>query len=115
MLKLDTSAFEAYAERLDRLGANLKPIFTEALEQAADKITQDTQEAMQNQNLPAGGKYHHAGNPTERSILEHPKVKWSGMIGEMGVGFDFSKHGAGAQDGTGSGTEQNLQKQTVYV
>ena len=102
MLKLDTSAFEAYAERLDRLGANLKPIFTKALEQAADKITQDTQEAMQNQNLPAGGKYHHAGNPTERSILEHPKVKWSGMIGEMGVGFDFSKHGAGGYLITGT-------------
>lgn len=102
MLKLDTSAFEDYAERLDRLGANLKPIFTEALEQAAEKITEDTHEAMKDQYLPAHGKYHHAGHPTESSIVEHPKVKWSGMIGEVSVGFDFSKPGAGGYLITGT-------------
>ena len=92
-LKLDTSAFDDFAEKLDRLGADLKPIFDDALTQAAETITDDTLEAVKDQYLPAHGDYS-AGN-TKRSIMRNPRVKWSGMMGEVVVGFDYSKPGAG--------------------
>lgn len=101
-LKLDTSAFDDFAEKLDRLGADLKPIFDDALTQAAETITEDTLEAVKDQYLPAHGDYHHEGHPTEKSIIRNPHVKWSGMMGEVAVGFDYDKPGAGGYLITGT-------------
>lgn len=92
-LKLDTSAFDDFAEKLDRLGADLKSIFDDALTQAAETITDDTLEAVKDQYLPAHGDY--STDDTKRSIMRNPRVKWSGMMGEVAVGFDYSKPGAG--------------------
>lgn len=92
-LKLDTSAFDDFAEKLDRLDADLKPIFDDALTQAAETITDDTLEAVKDQYLPAHGNY--STGDTKRSIMRNPHVKWSGMMGEVAVGFDYSKSGAG--------------------
>lgn len=102
VLKLDTSAFNDFAEKLDKLGADLKLIFTDALEQAGETITDDTIEAMKKENLPAKGKYQSSPSETEASIIKNPKVEWSGMMGEIGVGFDFSKPGAGGYLITGT-------------
>ena len=93
ILKLDTSSFDDFAEKLDSLGADLKPIFTDALTQAAETIRDDTLEAVKDQYLPAHGEY--STGDTKRSIIRNPRVEWNGMIGEIGVGFDFSKPGAG--------------------
>lgn len=100
ILKLETKGFNEYAEKLDRLGADLKAIFTDALEQAAEIITDDTMEAMADQYMPAQGKY--SQGDTKKSILKNPKVTWSGSIGEIGVGFDFDKPGAGGYLITGT-------------
>lgn len=102
ILKLDTSSFTDFAEKLDALEADLKSIFTKALTEAGQKITTDTEEGMKDENLPAHGAYHHDGRPTEKSIIQNPQVKWSGMMGEMGVGFDFGKPGAGGYLITGT-------------
>lgn len=100
ILKLDTSSFDEFAERLDGLGADLKPIFTDALTQAAETITEDTIEAVKDQYLPAHGEYSHGD--TKKSIIRNPRVEWSGMIGEIAIGFDFSKPGAGGYLITGT-------------
>lgn len=100
VLKLDMKGFDEYAEKLERVGADLKSIFTDALQQAAETITEDTIEAMSDSNLPAGGKY--STGRTKQSILQNPKVTWSGTIGEVGVGFDFDKPGAGGYLITGT-------------
>ena len=100
ILKLDTSSFDEFAERLDSLGADLKPIFTDALTQAAETITEDTIEAVKDQYLPAHGEYFHGD--TKKSIIRNPRVEWSGMIGEIAIGFDFSKPGAGGYLITGT-------------
>lgn len=99
-LKLDTSAFDDFAEKLDRLGADLKPIFDDALTQAAETITEDTLEALKDQYLPAHGDY--STGDTKLSIMRNPRVKWSGMIGEVAVGFDYDKPGAGGYLITGT-------------
>lgn len=108
VLKLDTKSFDEYAEKLDRLGADLKPIFARALEQAAETVEKDTIDAVQDPNLPAGGKYHGKNRDTEKSIMRNSKVKWSGFYGEIRLGFDFGKPGAGGYLISGRGTPRKM-------
>lgn len=90
---IDYTAFSDLAEKLDELGADLKEIFTKALEEAAEKVQEDTKAAMENANLPAGGKY--SQGDTIASIIPDPKVEWQGSVAEIGLGFDKTKSGAG--------------------
>lgn len=93
VLKLETKGFIQYGEKLDRLGADLKAIFTDALEQAGETIGEDTLDAITEGNLPAGGKY--STGDTEASVVRSPRVEWEGTTGSIGVGFDFGKPGSG--------------------
>lgn len=92
-LSIDFSNFEEYAEMLDNFGADLKEIFTDAMEQSAETIQDDTIAAMSAANLPAGGKY--SQGDTVESIIRDAKVDWQGSFGEIGLGFDKTKSGAG--------------------
>lgn len=99
-LKLDTKGFEDLVRRFEKLGGNAKEIVGEALERAGDKIEKDTIAAVQRKNLPRKGKFS-KGN-TERSIVRDSKTTWSGTMAEIGVGFDYSKPGAGGYLITGT-------------
>lgn len=90
---IDYSAFSDYAEMLDNLGADLKEIFDDAMGQAAETVQDDVRAAMAANNLPAKGQY--SQGDTEGSIISDPKVEWSGNVGEIGLGFDKTKSGAG--------------------
>ena len=92
-LNIDFSAFAEYAEKLDKLGVNLKPVFGEAMENAAKKVEEDTRSALADANLPAGGIY--STGDTIASIVTDAKVDWHGSYGEISLGFDKSKPGAG--------------------
>ena len=112
-LNLDTSGIEALITRLEGLGGDVKSAVEDALEQAAETINNDTREAMQTSNLPAGGKYSR-GN-TLKSIVENPKVSWNGTQAEIGVGFDYSKPGAGGLLITGTPRmKPNAALQQIY-
>ena len=100
VLKLDANAFNVYAEKLDRMGGDLKTIFTDALEKAGQKIGEDTTNALAEGNLPRGGQY--STGQTEKTVVKNPKVVWSGMFGSIGVGFDFGDPGAGGYLITGT-------------
>lgn len=93
MISIDFTNFDTYAEKLDKLGANLQKVFTDAMEQAAETVQEDTIEAMADSNLPAGGKY--SQGETEASIIRDAKVIWHGSLGIIGLGFDKTKPGAG--------------------
>lgn len=93
MISIDFSSFADYAEKLDKLGGNLQKVFNDAMEQAAETVQEDTKEAMAKSNLPASGKY--SQGDTEASIIRDAKVVWHGSIGEIGLGFDKTKPGAG--------------------
>lgn len=93
MISIDFSNFSDYAEKLDNLGADLKEIFTDAMEQSAETVQFDTIDAMAKGNLPAGGKY--SQGDTEASIIRDAKVVWHGSLGEIGLGFDKTRPGAG--------------------
>lgn len=93
MLSIDFSVFSDYAEKLDKLGADLKKVVEDAMENAGQKVQQDVTEAMDSSNLPARGKY--SQGETKASIIRDPKVIWHGSQGEMDLGFDKTKPGAG--------------------
>lgn len=118
-LKLDTRGFEELVERFEKLGGNAQEIVGKALERAGDKIEKDTIAAVQRKNLPQKGKYS-KGN-TERSIVRNSKVTWSGTVAEIGVGFDYSKPGAGGYLITGTPRMQpdrelhKMYKQKAYM
>lgn len=91
-IKIEGSAFADYAEKLDKLGADLKKVFDESLTKAGTKVQEDVRGAVASPNLPAKGKY--STGDTESSVLD-AKVIWSGSVGELPLGFDKSKPGAG--------------------
>lgn len=99
-LKLDTKGFEQLLIKLDSVGGNVQDVVTKALEEAGQKIGEDTHKAMQQQYLPAGGKY--SKGTTEKSIVDSPQVEWSGNKASIDVGFDFGKPGAGGYLITGT-------------
>lgn len=92
-ISIDYSAFETFAEELEKLGADLKEVFTEAMEKQGEKVALDTKDAVKQVYLPAKGKY--SQGDTEKAIDMHPKVEWSGSVAEIGLGFDKTKSGAG--------------------
>ena len=53
LLRLDTSGFEEYIAKLEKLEADVKPIVTEALNKAGVKITSDTTNAVVEPNYRA--------------------------------------------------------------
>lgn len=92
-LKLDTEGFERMIAHLTQLDGDVQTAVTDALEQSGDTITEDTQDAVTAANLPAGGEY--STGATADSIVS-PSITWiGGTLAEMGVGFDYSKKGAG--------------------
>ena len=107
-ISIDFSVFSDYAEELDKLGADLKEIFTDVMEQEGETVAEDTKDAVQKGNLPAGGKY--SQGDTERAIITQPKVEWSGELGEMGLGFDKTLPGAGGFLITGTPKMQPVQE-----
>ena len=92
-MQLDLKGFNELITKLDGLGGDIKKATQDALEKAGQKIGDDTATAVQRSNLPAGGKF--SQGDTAKTVVENPKVEWSGDTASIGVGFDFSKRGAG--------------------
>lgn len=83
-ISLDFKNFEEYAEKLDKLGGNLREAVEKALQESADLI---------NQQLDGDMPKHHRSGDTQRSILSNERVTWSGTIAEIKVGFSISNGG----------------------
>lgn len=92
-MQLDTSGLKHLLEALDELGRDIKPTAEYALKHAAVTIQNQTTLALNNKDLPAGGKY--STGETARSVIHFPKVEWEGDIASVPVGFDFEEPGAG--------------------
>ena len=91
-LNLNFKGVQELLAKYAQLDDELKPITEKALKQAGDTITRDVKIGVTKPNLPAGGKY--SNGETADSIVE-PTPKWSGNVVEIGMGFDYSKKGAG--------------------
>lgn len=93
MISIDFSNFAEYAEKLDKLNANLKDVFSRAMEEAAEQVQEDTIAALEAANLPAQAKY--SQGETRDSVIMDSKTLWLGSVGEIKLGFDKTKAGAG--------------------
>lgn len=102
IISLDFSMFEDYAEKIERLNLDLKEIFGEAMEKAARTVQQDTLAALQNENLPAKGKYSTGTTKLQVISPESVRAEWDGPYGEVDLGFDKTKPGAGGYLITGT-------------
>jgi hypothetical protein len=83
-LSVDFKGFAEVAENLDRLGGDLKEVTDKALEESRKLVDSQLHSKMLK---------HHRSGDTERSILDHARVTWSGWISEVEVGFDISNGG----------------------
>lgn len=93
-LKFDTAGMlDPLIQKLAKLGGDVPKAVNDVLLQAAETIRDDTIDALQHQHLPARGKY--STDDTRKSVIENPRVEWSGDTAAVPVGFDFSKPGAG--------------------
>lgn len=91
---IDFSNFEEIAKKLESMDVDIRDAVGHAINEAANEVQNEVRDAIQPPNLPAGGKYS-KDKDTENSIIDNPQVQWSGMIGEVDLGFDKSKPGAG--------------------
>lgn len=88
---LQFNGWEDYIAKLDELGGTkaMKKGVKEALIESKKHVNPLIEKSMG--KLPAGGRY--STGDTKKSIDNENKVEWSGMTGEIKIGFDFSKSG----------------------
>lgn len=92
-LNIDFSDFVELYDQLERFGGKIDDIVADAMEQTAQTVEEDTIEAMEVVNLPAGGKY--SQGETKKSIVKDAKAIKLGSFVEIDMGFDKTKQGAG--------------------
>lgn len=92
-LKMTTTGMEDLLTKLDGLGGDIVKVASDALEQSAETIGEDTTDAIADNNLPAGGAF--STGETDRQILKNPKPIYEGTKLTVNVGFDYGKPGAG--------------------
>ena len=83
-LGLDYKALSDYAEKLEKIGGDVKVVVTEILQKAHDMVTEDVEREMQK---------HNKTGETSRSILRDARVEWTGTVGSIDVGFDIANGG----------------------
>lgn len=92
-LKLDTSGLQPLIDELIEMGANVEKAVTDALDQSADTIREDTEDALSFSFLPAQGRF--SSGKTRESIVTDTHVRNQNDVLWVPVGFDFAKPGAG--------------------
>lgn len=98
---------------VDEAGLNVKPVLTNALEQMAETVADDTLEALASQHLPAQGRY--STGATEAAVVQRSQVEWSGNRATIGLGFDKSKPNNGQRLITGTPRmKPDIQLQRIY-
>ena len=83
-ITIEFDGFDEALKRFEEMEKDLKPVVEKALKETHRIMTPGIKSAI----TP-----HHATGRTEESLHESPKVKWSGNIGEIDVGFNISKGG----------------------
>lgn len=83
-ISVENKIFAEYAERLDKLGGDIKGVVDKILQDAHATVTSEVEAAMMK---------HNKSGDTSRSILRDSKVQWTGTTASINVGFDISNGG----------------------
>lgn len=101
LMKIDTSGLEELLVKLYTAEkSNSKAVVEKVLKKVSRQVAKDTEDALAPSNLPAGGIY--SRGDTADSIAKDEQPEWEGMVGSIGIGFDFNKPGAGGYLITGT-------------
>lgn len=92
-ISLEGDAFTSYIDALRRVDADVEEVVSNALENAAEKVQEDTIKALEPAKLPAKGIY--SQGETKESVLRDIKPVASRRYVEVSLGFDKTKPGAG--------------------
>ena len=92
-ISLEYGAFDSYIERLRSVEADVEKVVADAMEEAAEKVQQDTIRALEKSHLPAKGKY--SQGDTEESVVRDLKPTVTRQYVEVKLGFDKTRPGAG--------------------
>lgn len=103
-LTIDFKNFEEYAERLDKLGGNLKSVVEKALTESKELVNAQLHEQM---------KKHKRTSKTEASIMDEARIEWSGPTASLDIGFDIA-HGGLASIFLMYGTPKMPKDQKLY-
>lgn len=85
-MRLEFTGFEEMAERLDKLGGDLKKTTEKALIETHKLLTPKVEEAFKRHDV----KYSH---DTMKSLKKDARVEWDGSVAAIGVGFKISEGG----------------------
>ena len=99
-ISINSDLFAREITKLDELNADVKRIVSDALEEAAKKIEEDTLDGLQDKYLPAHGIY--STGETKEAVIRDAKAEWSGTYCSVNVGFDKTKPNAGTYLITGT-------------
>lgn len=83
-VKLQFDGFAEYAEKLDKLGGDLKATTEKALQNSHDYVIPKLHQDM---------RKHHRTGYTEDSIVDDAKVEWEGTTAIIKIGFDIRNCG----------------------
>lgn len=83
-ITLQFAGFEEYAEKLDKLGGDLKATTEKALQNSHDYIMPKLHQDM---------RKHHRSGQTESSIVDDAKVEWEGTTASVRIGFKIRDGG----------------------
>lgn len=81
-IKFEGNVFASLLEKLDKLGGDVDKAIEESLEASAKIVQKNAEKEMQR---------HKRTGQTERTILKDEKVKKSGTVYSIRVGFDLPK------------------------
>lgn len=94
-LAIDSTLFSGLLQKIEEIGGNVDKAVTDALQQAAETVHDDTIQALRSSNLPAGGKYRQEPSKTIDSVVNDMHVRKDSDAYWVPIGFDFLKSGAG--------------------
>lgn len=83
-MSIDFGNFADYAERLEKLGGDLRATTDKALQASHDYVTDNLRRDMER---------HNRTGKTSRSLIEDSTVQWEGNVGSIDVGFDIANGG----------------------
>lgn len=86
---LEFEGLEEMVTQFDKLGVDVIPIATKALEATHAYITPNIHEKMSKSNLPAKGKY--STGQSESQIIDDVNIEWTGFSGAVDVGFSLDE------------------------
>lgn len=90
-LSLDFSEFTNLLKRLEEVEGDLNEVAEESLSKVFDVITPRIEAAIQDNNLPARGKY--SKQHTKKSLIKDKNIIKDRTTASIDIGFDFKKSG----------------------